>query len=342
VNTGMLYVGTAGTSVWFSGDFGEIWVRPNSSSGLYLESRIWSITSHPSDPDHLTVGTDRGVYRWSESEQHWTHLPSPMDGKLVWAISQSPDDPDYFVAGTCPASLWYSSDGAKTWTQGKTSEPMNDFSGVNSGPTRVTQILFDPIDKGTVWATVEIDSIYRSADEGRTWTKLEKGLISGDVHGIAVSASPQGKVLLCTTNKGLHRSTDNGETWVMEPLDYPFQYCRAVQLSADSKNIFLCNGNGPPGSTGRLLRSHDAGNNWEDVHLPGDLNSTPWCVATNEGDPSLLFAVTNLGQLFKSTDAGTSWKKLRREFGEVRSIHWRPVTAPERLVEAWMRDGRPW
>lgn len=341
MTTGMLYVGTAGTSLWFSGDFGETWARPNSSSGLYLESRIWSITSHPADKDKLTVGSDMGVYRWSEQEQHWTHLPSPMDGKLVWAITQSPHNPDHFVAGTCPAQLWYSFDNAKTWTQGVT-PGMKDFSGVNSGPTRVTQILFDPFDKDMVWAAVEIDSIYQSRDGGRTWRKLEQGLISGDVHGIAVGMGPNGKELLCTTNKGLHRSTDGGETWVMEELDYPFQYCRAVHMSADAKQIFLTNGNGPPGSGGRLLRSRDLGRHWEDVNLPGPLNSTPWCVATNPADPNLIFAVTNLGQLFRSNDGGTTWTKLRREFGEVRSLHWRDVPAPERLVEVWMRDGRPW
>ena len=343
MSKGMLYVGTAGTSVWFSPDFGETWCRPNSSCGLYLESRAWSLTSHPSDEDHLFAGTDRGVYRWSEAEQRWTHLPSPMDGKLVWAISQSPYDPDVFVAGTCPGGLWYSNDRCMTWTQGKTAEPMSDFSGINSGPTRVTQILFDPIDRNTVWAGVEIDAVYRSLDGGRSWDRFEEGLISADVHGVAVVRGPNGKVLFCTTNKGLHRSMDNGLTWQMQMLeDYPFQYGRAVQMSADNSHLYLTNGNGPPGSTGRLLRSADAGETWVDVHLPEPLNSTPWCVAVNPADPKLIFCVTNLGQLFRSRDGGDTWVKLRREFGEVRSLHWRPASAPERLVEAWMRDGRPW
>jgi photosystem II stability/assembly factor-like uncharacterized protein len=337
----MLYVGTAGTSMWFSADRGETWVRPNSSSGLYLESRIWSITTHPSDPEHLIAGTDFGVYRWSEVEQKWTHLPSPMDGKIVWAIAQSPHDPNRLIAGTLPAELWGSRDGGKSW-QRAAAQGMKDFSGVNAGPTRVTQILFDAIDKDTVWATIEIDSIYRSLDGGDSWTKLDNGLVSGDVHGIAVVPSNGGKTIFVTTNKGLHRSVDNGETWNFEQLDSPYQYCRAVRPSVDGKYIFVTNGNGPPGSTGRLLRSGDVGRTWQEVELPGTLNSTPWCVATNPADPDLIFAVTNLGQLFRSEDGGTSWTKLRREFGEVRSLHWRSVKAPERLAEVWMRDGRPW
>jgi hypothetical protein len=33
-----------------------------------------------------------------------------------------------------------------------------------------------------------------------------------------------------------------------------------------------------------------------------------------------MFTVTNLGQIFRSLDGGSSWTKLRREFGEVRSM----------------------
>ncbi|MCZ6844254.1 MAG: hypothetical protein O7G32_15670 [SAR324 cluster bacterium] len=88
--------------------------------------------------------------------------------------------------------------------------------------------------------------------------------------------------------------------------------------------LFLSNGNGPPGSTGRLLRSEDGGRHWEDAGLPGELNSTPWWVAVHPADAMLIFTVTNLGQLFRSQDGGESWVKLQREFGEVRSMVWQP------------------
>jgi uncharacterized protein RhaS with RHS repeats len=119
------------------------------------------------------------------------------------------------------------------------------------------------------------------------------------------------KAILATTNKGLHRSRDDGETWVLEPIDSPWQYSRAIVLAPDGQSLFLTNGNGPPGSTGRLLRSRDAGLHWEEILLPGTLNSTIWC--------------SNLGQVFRSTDAGEHWVRLPREFGEVRALHWRPA-----------------
>ena len=41
----------------------------------------------------------------------------------------------------------------------------------------------------------------------------------------------------------------------------------------------------------------------------------------------LLFCCTNLGQMFRSTDGGESWVKLKREFGEIRTMLWRPAAA---------------
>jgi photosystem II stability/assembly factor-like uncharacterized protein len=89
--------------------------------------------------------------------------------------------------------------------------------------------------------------------------------------------------------------------------------------------VFLTNGNGPPGSTGRLLMSRDHGRHWRDANLPGELNSTPWTVTTNPADPKLVFVCSNLGQIFRSTDGGETWTRLKRELGEVRSAVWAPV-----------------
>lgn len=320
-----VYAGTAGHSAWFSDDLGASWIHPNSLSGLYTEARVWSLSSHPGDPDALYAGTDMGVFRWNESTASWTQLPAPMQD--VWAVAQDPEDPRTLYAGTRPAYFYRSADGGATW-EALAAPGIRTFSEINRGPTRVTQILFDPVDRGTLWASVEIGGIYRSTDRGRNWRLLEQGLVSADIHGLAVVRNADGgKSVLATTNKGLHRSEDNGETWTFEKLDSPWQYTRAITPSADGASLFLTNGNGPPGNTGRLLRSRDGGRSWSDVDLPGRLNSTPWCVATNAADPRLIFACTNLGQVFRSEDGGDSWTRLEREFGEVRALHWRPLAA---------------
>lgn len=318
----LLCVGTSGMSVWFSRDLGETWTRPYIESGLYLECRVWSMTAHPKRPGEVLVGTDMGIYRWREREKHWTHLPSPLDQMHVWSLVQAPDDPDYLVAGTHPAGMFWSSDGGGTWTRAQSAFAE---SCIFVGNPRVTQILFDPVDANVMWAGVEIDGVHRSEDRGRSWKKVGSGLLSDDIHGVAVVRNG-GKLVYATTNKGLHVSRDEGQTWQFQELPSTWQYTRTIVPRADGDaTVFLTNGNGPPGSTGRLLRSRDHGQHWEDAGLPGELNSTPWTVATNKSDPKLIFVCSNLGQIFRSTDGGESWTRLKREFGEVRSTLWQTV-----------------
>jgi photosystem II stability/assembly factor-like uncharacterized protein len=244
----------------------------------------------------------------------------------VWAVAVDPKDPDMLIAGTRPASFWRSADAGRSWQQLQ-APGLAQFSEQNMGPTRVTQILFDPVDDGTVWASVEIGSIYRSKDRGQTWERKDAGLVSGDVHGLAVIALPGGsKALLATTNRGLHRSEDDGESWQLQDLPSPWPYTRGVQPRADNSGVvFLANGNGPPGNDGFLLRSRDHGRSWEDAKLPGTLESSVWCIATDAADPMLIFVCTNLGELFRSTDGGESWTRLPHVFGELRALHWRSL-----------------
>ena len=317
----LLCIGTAGMSVWFSRDQGETWSRPYSESGLYLEARVWALATHPARPGQVLAGTDSGIYRWDEATGHWTHLPSALDQLCVWSLAQAPHDPDLLLAGTQPAGLYRSEDAGRTWRK-LAAVFAEDCPFVHS--PRVTQILFSPYDPKAVWCGVEIDGVHRSQDGGVSWRKSSAGLVSDDVHGLAVADG--GKVLFATTNKGLHLSRDGGERWQHQTLESPWQYTRAVTVpNGDDRELLLTNGNGPPGSTGRLLRSRNAGASWDDAGLPGPLNSTPWCVAASSSAPDLLFVPTNLGQLFRSTDRGRSWTKLAREFGEVRSAALLPI-----------------
>ena len=319
-----VYAGTGGHSAWFSDDMGQTWIHPNSHSGMYLEQRVWSLASHPATPARLFAGSDMGMFRWDEPTARWTHLPSPMQD--VWAVAIDPANPDVLVAGTRPGSFFRSADAGTTWTS-HIAPGVIPLSDVNAGPTRVTQIVFDPVDDSSVWAAIEVGGIYRSQDRGVTWEFKDRGLISGDVHGLAVVELPSGaKVLFATTNRGLHRSEDNGESFTLQDIPSPWPYTRSIVPRADNSGvIFLTNGNGPPGNDGFLLRSRDYGKSWENARLPGPIESTVWCVATNAADPMLIFVCTNLGELFRSIDGGESWTRLPHLFGELRALHWRSL-----------------
>lgn len=264
-----------------------------------------------------------------------------MDELLVTAIAHAPTDPDTIFAGTQPAGLYRSTNAGKNWRKLDTAmkphvatgfpgaDVLQSGKGANADIfvkhwTRVTDILPDPDNPLQIWAGVEIDGVWRSVDGGEHWERASRGLITDDIHGFAMVRNGSRKIF-AATNKGLHFSHDDGVNWNFQRIDSPWQYTRDIVPRADNSGVmFLTNGDGPPGTDGRLHRSRDFGAHWEQAPLPSEIQSSVYFLATNPADPNLIFVATNLGQLFRSADGGESWIALKRRLGEIRCLMWLP------------------
>lgn len=318
------YAATIGHSVWFSHDKGVSWNRaPTQTGGFYNESRCWSLSVHPERPGEVLAGTDIGVYRWTPQEARWNYVPSPMDDLHIQQLVQSPLNSEIIFAGTRPAEIFRSLDDGNTWERCRLD---NDTECWFINTPRITSIQFDPLEPETVWATIEIDGVFRSSDLGKSWTRHNRGLTSPDTHNLVFldKVPGVGRKILCSTEEGLHYSLDNGLHWKYQPVfQSPYKYMRVIKKRADDTGvIFLSAGDKPSGETGMLLISRDYGETWEDAKLPGHVNSTIWWIGTNEADPNLIFCNTILGQIFRSVDGGETWEKMTRELGEIRMITW--------------------
>ena len=330
-----LYIGTNGLSVWSSTDLGQTLVRTGTGRGMYSGSQVWALAPRAPATGELLAGTNTGIYCLDRAGSRWTHMPSPLDeAQLVTAIAVSPHNPDVILAGTQPAALYRSDDGGRTWRILKV--PMKPhtnvgFEGAVTAKaeqvkhwTRVTQILFDPEDRKAVWAGVEIDSLWRSTDGGERFERVTEGLTNDDIHGLA-DVNHGARTLFATTYAGLHTSRDGGKRWALQKVDSPWVYMRSIVERPDGNGVmFMTNGDGPPGSHGRLYRSRDSGAHWEDAKLPGEVESSCYFLAVNAADPKLVFAAATLGQIYRSTDGGETWTALKRRLGEIRALAWLP------------------
>ncbi|WP_448580207.1 WD40/YVTN/BNR-like repeat-containing protein [Thermaurantiacus sp.] len=320
---------SVGHGVWFSDDLGESWRRPHTHrSGLYNESRCWSLGLHPDRPGEFLAGTDQGLYRWRDADAAFHHIPSPMDGLHILKVARAPHDPGWIVCGTRPAALFASRDDGRNWQ--RLPFPGDPECAFINTP-RVTSLLFDPLVPDRLWTTVEIDGLFRSDDGGATWLRCNEGLLTRDTHDLLIfdgcPAAGGGRLLLCSTEEGLHRSLDNGARW--EPVEVPaapFRYFRCMAARPDgSGTLFLSVGDRPSGDQGFLLRSRDFGTSWEEVALPGRTNTTIWWIATLAGRPDLLMANSIFGEIWRSEDGGETWTKPRKFLGEVREVALRPL-----------------
>jgi photosystem II stability/assembly factor-like uncharacterized protein len=325
-----LYVGTIGEGLFRSLDGGETFAR--ACEGMFVECHVRALAVHPRDPKVIFLGSEQGLFRTIDSANQWSRVESPLDGRQVWCIllsqrpvANAPGSDNVMVVGTCPAGLFLSEDGGKSWSM-PTVRMLQNCPRIMQ--TRVTCLAADPEDPKTFWAGVEIDGIFRSRDSGRTWEPVGQGLSSRDIHALGFGAAGNGSwTMLAATNNDLNLSTNRGEAW--QPMGIgkvmPWSYCRTLgQPIGRSAELLLGNGDAPPGSAGLIGRSTDGGRTWSPADMPGRANSTIWNFAVHAADPSLIYAASVSGEIYRSTDAGQSWIKLAREFGEIRALAWTP------------------
>jgi photosystem II stability/assembly factor-like uncharacterized protein len=310
-----LCVGTVGTGIWLSFDGGESWGQ--ARHGITGDSRIFSLTVHPHEPQTILAGTDDGLFCSQDGGKHFEHINSPMNGEQVWRIAVDPVDPQIIFAGTRPSALFRSCDGGQHWDKLQV-ELAEECPAVRI--PRVTSLVVDPSNHQVVWAGIEVDGVRRSVDGGETWTTINGTLNDPDIHDIAVS--PAGEVMVSTPGD-IFVSGDIGEHWRALGVRsyFKFPYCRGLALKADNPEVvFVATGDAAIGSTGAVQRSLDGGESWEQPPLPVEPNTPIWAFATHASHPNLIVTCSHYGELFISEDSGNTWGKIHREFTEIRSL----------------------
>ena len=316
-------VGTIGGGLSVSPNGGYNWNRIRSP--LPTECNVRALGVYPDNPHRILAGSDVGIYRSEDNAASWQKLDSPIDGIQIWSLAVDPEDPETIFVGTRPEAF-RSKNGGRTWEQLS--------MGVNLqcpvGTPRTTNMIVDPRDHRTIWAGIEVDGVYKSLDGGDTWVHLPDlgpDPFHGDIHGMAVRVG-RPTTVYCTSPFGIATSTDEGESWDyhgfprFSPSDpRSSSYCRGMALKADDPNvIFVGNGDSIPGVTGAIQQSKDGGKTWASAALPVEPNSTVYWFGTHPALPHVIVAASLYGYVYVSNDGGTSWQKLRKEFGEIRTV----------------------
>ena len=323
-------VGTVGTGIWYSNDAGESWDR---CQGMWNETLVFALTPHPQDPKVVFAGAHDGIYRSADGGITFDAIDSPLSGKAIWSVAFDPVEPDTIFAGARPGAIFRSHDGGHKWEQ-LNAHFADECPNVRF--PRVLSMAVDPTNHQIVWAGVEVDGVRRSLDGGETWETTGAAVTPGtigrqlnnpDIHGIVVSSASPTTVFVSTPRE-VFTSTDAGENW--QPLGvqdhFPMPYCRSLALKADDPNIlFVANGDAARGEAGTMQRSKDRGQSWETLPLPVVPNTPMWTFATHVAEPDLMVTCSHYGQVLISEDAGDSWRKVRREFSEIRALAWVPL-----------------
>lgn len=150
----------------------------------------------------------------------WIEIGPPVGD--IGGLAADPNDPDLVVAATRTTGTFRSTDGGKTWSRG---EPLS-FGGSSQS------LYADPHHAGVFYAKINtFETIMRSADGGVSWEPLE---VSGSVTSMASDPGSADVLYVGTSNSGLFRSGDGGESFVRIDADSGFfSGVRVVSIAVD-------------------------------------------------------------------------------------------------------------
>jgi len=338
-----VYVGAAR----MSGSLGGIFRRDVGNGhwerlgkGLPDPLNVQAITVHPATPNVVYLGGNRGVFRSENRGDSWERIGVPDESAEVWSILVHPTRPRTLYAGTSPVGVYRSDDAGQTWRKlAKANLPERIKMSFNC---RVMRLAVDPARPDEVYATLEVGGVMRSLDGGETWDDCTTGLLNLaqrphlkskiqsdsenegmlDGHALCVSAAQSGTVFLAV-RMGLFRSADRGATWEdMEVGRFsPLTYGRDIRVSPQDPRVFYaCLSPAARSEDGSLYRSNDLGQTWTRFDHGVKANSTMMAVALHHQDANQVFCVSRFGQVFGTTDGGSSWCEERLP-GEVRDVY---------------------
>jgi photosystem II stability/assembly factor-like uncharacterized protein len=211
----------------------------------------------------------------------------PFRGGRVGAVAGDPKDRNTFYFGSTGGGVWKTGDGGQYW------ENVSDgfFKRASVGAIAVSasdpNVVYVGMGESCIRGNVAHgDGVYRSTDAGKTWSHLgleetrHIGKVRVDPNDpdtayVAALGHAHGP----NTERGVYRTRDGGKTW--KRVLYRNDRAGAVDLSIDPKNP-------------RIIYATI----WEAIRRPWEL------VSGGEGSG-----------IFRSNDAGDTWKEITRSRG---------------------------
>jgi hypothetical protein len=344
----------------------EIYSRQNTDSTY--TSRGMDVTTtygvhfDPFDKNHIAISyTDIGFHHSFDGGKSWKRsvdgVPNdwvntcywvvfdPEVKDKVWSVWSGMHDfprgkmtrnPNWKNGTYSKGGVCVSTDGGKSW------KPTVEGMGMNSP---ATCIVLDPksaVGNRTLYASVYSKGVFKSIDDGKTWSLKNKG-IEANTSAFELTLAGNGKLFLTVSptpefrngKKGkeiytgaVYRSTDGAESWTKLNVASGLLFPNGIAVDPTNpdliylgcwSNISLSDlvggdvvkslGNNPLlDMPGGIFKSEDGGNTWKSIF---DQKQYVYDVTVDPYHPGRLYCNTFNKAAWCSDDYGKSWKKIK-------------------------------
>ncbi|MGG9962128.1 hypothetical protein [Ferruginibacter sp. SUN106] len=211
----------------------------------------------------------------------WRCIGPHRGGRTVGAVGV-PSQPNVFYIGVNNGGVWKTTDFGRTWNPIFDDQPTGSVGDVVVSPSN-PNVLYVGSGEGLQRPDLSVgDGIYKSVDGGKTWANI--GLKNAQqIGGLAIDPKNENRLFVAALGhpyganeeRGVYRTTNGGKTW--ERVLYKDENTGAIQVTIDPNNSNIVYADMWAGRQG------------------------PWENGAWNGKES---------GIFKSTDGGTTWKKL--------------------------------
>jgi len=211
----------------------------------------------------------------------WRMIGPHRGGRTVGAVGV-PSRPNVFYIGVNNGGVWKTTDFGRTWNPIFDEQPTGSIGDVVVSPSN-PDVLYVGSGEGLQRPDLSVgDGVYKSTDGGKTWTNT--GLRDAQqIGGLAIDPKNENRVFAAAlghpyganAERGVYRTLDGGKTW--EKVLYKDENTGAIQVTIDPNNSNVI---------------------YADLWAA---RLAPWENGAWSGKES---------GLYKSTDGGTTWKKL--------------------------------
>ena len=301
-------------SVYKSSDMGETWEQLDvafadpSEGSLYVDDY---------NPDIAYVVFSRKIFRTTDGGKSWTQFFNTHDipevpnvGVESLVVGENSDE--LYIAGF--QGLWRSDDFGEHW------HPRNKgFIG-----SEVVDIVKSK--DGTIYAGTYTLGMFKSTDNGQSWSFASYGLENPYVMSIAVNSEN----VYVTTNGGIYISKDKAKTWQpvgiesFEQSGHWKDIAHFHGIDIDGDRIYVGGGGDqytPKGSG--IFISEDNGQTWTNSNEGFETDVHVSKILVSPYDSSIVYATTQGATEFQektgkghgvfiSKDYGKSWKKINK------------------------------
>lgn len=283
----------AGTAhgVMLSDDAGKTWIRASDPKNPEMEG-ITAVAFDAKDPNILYAGTSHLPWKTMDGGKTWTSIHTGMiDDSDVFSIYVDPLNSENVLASAC-SGIYASGDRGDLWRK---------LMGIPNTSRRTHVIRQDPANSSVIYAGTTT-GLYKTLNRGVAW----KTLTNTQANSMAFDPSNPQTIYMALQYEGVGKSVNGGER--ITPINHGFvdRVISAVTVSGQ-KLIAIETQEGE--STG-IFASADQGESWVQMAQPRTLNGVHLKAIAGLPDQERILLAASPRQMYKSLDAGLTWKIL--------------------------------